>query len=303
MYNTPNYSVDLVNSTFCSKVFGGQVKEAQEAASLYIRDRLYEDGLLRRLFEPVPVTPDQLDPLMDSDRPSIIVEIQPDAPAATFVPFKGTADRGYFKANRFRVPFAQVESERISKNRFELETIRMPITDWLKEHQVKMIQEQEDSQFLGTVNDIITRNLSGKQAVDATGMSFKDAFTAGMRALNAMRVPYGKVLMNKNTFLESLKLKVEEIGFKPQEDRFNRGVDGESSFLGLDVVTTIKDDLVKDGEMFFFSQKDYFCKFFVQADCSLFMKTEGPMIEFHTYESIGIGIGNVNGVAKVSWNG
>lgn len=303
MYNTPQVSTEVLNTNFCSKVFGGQIKEAMEAGSMYIRTRLYEDGMLRRLFEVVPVTADELDPELDSDRPSIICEIQPDAPAATFVPFKGTSDREYFNAKRFRVPFAQVESNRVNKNRFELETIRMPITEWLKEHQIKMIQEQEDIQFIDTVNDIVNKNLSGKQLIDASSMSFKDAFTAGMAALNALRVPQYKVLMNKNTYLESLKLKTDDIGFKPQEDRFSRGVDGEDSFLGLPVITSIKDDILKDGEMFFFSNKDFFCKFFMQQDCTLFLETRGPNIEFYTYESIGIGIGNTNGVAKVTWKG
>lgn len=131
------------------------------------------------------------------------------------------------------------------------------------------------------------------------GESFKDVFTAGMKGLNTLRLPYGKVLMHKNTYLDSLKLKVEDIGFKPQEDRFNRGVDGEDTFMGLPVVTTIKDDLVKENEIYFFTQQDYFVKYFLLQDATLFMKTEADLIHFHSYMAPGVGIGNTRGVVKV----
>lgn len=298
---TPNVSIELLNSAFCDKVFNGQIKEAMESSSLYIRQMLHEDGILRRLFEPRTVTADELDPEMDTDNPSILCEIEPDAPSATFVPFKGTADRSYFNGKRFRVPFGKVESDRESKSKFELMTIRMPITDWLKEHQVKAVQEQEDAQFIDTIADIIAHNQAAQSVtVSMASNSFKDAFTEGLKALTRMRLPEGKVLMHRNTYLDSLKLKTEEIGFGPQEKRFERGVEGEDSFLGHPVVTTIKDNLVKENEMYFFTQPEFFIKNFLLQDATLFLRTEADMIHFHTYEAPGVGIGNTRGVVKVT---
>lgn len=298
---TPNVSVELMNTAFCDKVFNGQIKEAMENGSMYIRRKLYEDGILRRLFENRTVTADELDPLLDSDTPSIICELEPDAPRATFVPFKGTADRSYFNGKRFRVPFGKVESDRMSKSKFELMTIRMPITDWLKEHQVKSIQDEEDKQFIETIADIIAQNTATQSVtVSMASSSFKDAFTEGWKMLTRLRLPQGKVLMHKNTYVDSLKLKTDEIGFAPQEKRFDRGVDGEDSFMGSPVITTIKDDLVKENELYFFTQPDYFIKFFLLQDATLYLRTEADMIYFHTYEAPGVGIGNTNGVVKVT---
>lgn len=300
-YETPNVSVELLNQSFCDKVFNGQIKEAMENSSLYIRKKLYEHGILRRLFDSRTVTADELDPLMDSDQPSIICEIEPDAPKATFVPFKGTGDRDYFSGKRFRVPFGMVESMRETKSKFELMTIRMPITDWLKEHQVKMIQEEEDRLFIESISDIVEKNAT-QQAVTVSLASrpFKDAFTEGWKALTRLRLPQGKVLMHKNTYIDSLKRKVEDIGFGPQEQRLNRCVDGEESFVDSPVVTTIKDSLVKENEIFFFTQPDYFIKFFLLQDATLFLQTEADLIHFHTYEAPGVGIGNTLGVVKVT---
>ena len=298
---TQNVSVELLNSSFCDKVFSGQIKEAMESGSLYVRQKLYEDGILRRLFESRIVTADELDPEMDTDNPSIIVEKEPEADQATFLPFKGTSDRRYFNGLRFRVPFGKVESTRISKSKFELMSIRMPITDWLKENQVKMIQEEEDSVFVSTLNDIITNNSAAQSVTVAMATNtFKDAFTEGEKALTRLRLPIGKVLMHKNTYLDSLKLKTEDIGFNPQEKRFERGVDGEDSFLGIPVVTTIKDNLVPENVLYFFTTQEYFCKFFLLQDATLFLKTEADMLHFHTYEAPGFGIGNTKGVVKVT---
>lgn len=301
VYDTPEVSNELLNTSFVDKVFSGQKKEAEEASSLYIRNKLYEDGILRRLFESRTTTADELDPELDNDHPSIICEIEPDASGATFVPFKGTGERRYFKGKRFRVPFGKVEAERVSKSKFELMTIRMSIMDWLKENQVKMIQEEEDRLFIDALDDIVA-TAGGAQNISfsMTGGNFKDAFTKGMQALNTLRLPQGKVLMHANTYLESLKLKTDDIGFKPQEDRFSRGVDGESSFLGIPVVTTIKDNLIPENVLYFFTQQEFFIKFFLLQDATLFMETRADMIEFHTYEAPGVGIGNTKGVVKVT---
>lgn len=297
---TPEVSIDLINQGFLHKLDSGMQKEAEEASTAYIRQKLYEDGILRRLFDARTVTADELDPEVDSDKPSILCEIEPDATSATFIPFKGTGDRKYFTGKRFRIPFGMVEAERMSKSKYELMTIRMSIMDWLKENQVKAVQQQEDEMLIETCNSIVAANAAVQNLTAASNLTFKEAFTVGLKALTALRLPVGQVLMHKNTYLDSLSLKVEDIGHTPQEERFRRGVEGENSFLGHKVVTTIKDDLVAENEMFFFAPQEYFCKFYLLQDATLFMKNEASMITFHTYEAPGFGIGNTKGVVKVT---
>jgi len=301
-YETPTVSAELVNQAFIDKIEGGQIKEAQEAGSAYIRQKLYEEGVLRRLFDSRTVTPDELDPDVDSDKPRILVEKEPNAPKATFVPFKGTADRAYFEGVRFPVPFGKVESDRMNKSKFELMSIRMPIMDWLEENQVKQVQNAEDENFIETINKITTDN-SDDQTLTVTlssSTSFKDAFVKGLQGITKMQLPVGKVLMNKNTYYDSLKLKTDDIGYKAQDSRFERGIDGETDFLGYPVVTTIKHDLVPEDTLWFFAPAEYFCKFYLLQDATLYLKSEADMIQFHTYEAPGFGIGNTLGCFKVT---
>ena len=303
MYETTTVSAEVVNQAFINKIESGMVKEAEEAASAYIRNRLYEQGVLRRLWEPQTLTADQLDPTEnDDDKPSIVVEREPDGRSATFVPFKGTGNRHYFYGRRFRVPMGKIEAERVTKSKFELLNIRMSIMDWLKENQVKAVQHEEDSLFMETCEDIVTQ-AGPSQSVDASALpDFKLQVVAGLKAMNSLMLPVGKMVMHRNTFMDSLALKTDTIGYAPQEKRFNEGVEGEDSFLGYPVVTTLKSDIVRYNEIWLFPPQEFFAKFYMLQDATLFLKQEADMISFHTYEAPGFGIGNTKGVVKVTLN-
>lgn len=300
MYETPNVSAELINTAFLNKIDSGMIKEAEEAGSAFIRLRLYEDGILRRLFEAKTITADELDPLLDSDKPSVIVEKEPSASMATFVPFKGTGPRAYFNGVRYRVPFGKVESEKISKSKFELMTIRMDIMSWLKENQVKMVQQEEDGQFMSSIAAILAAAPTTQTVTAGVNDTFKDAFVLGLKGLTTLRLPVGKVLMHKNTYYESTKLKMDDIGNSNVAKRFVEGTEQEDSFLGFPVITTIKDDLVAENEIYFFAPQEYFCKFYLLQDATLYIESKADLIHFHTYEAPGIGIGNTAGVFKVS---
>lgn len=295
---TPNISAEVINAAFVHKLESGLVKEAMLAGSTYIRQKLYEEGVLRRLFEPWTVTADELDPEEGNDKPSILREIEPDTPAATFVPLKGTGDRRYFYGNRYRVPFGKIEANRESKSKFELMTMRMDIMSWLKDRHVKVIQEQEDLHFMTTVETVITG--TSNTAAAGSSQDYKAQFVEGLQAMAALNLPVGKVLMNKQDFLATLNLKVESIGYKAQDRRFEEGVEGEDTFLGYPVVTTLNTTICPVGSVYFFAPREYFCDFMLLQDATLFLKQEADMIEFFTYEAPGIGIGNVNGVFKLT---
>ena len=297
---TTQVSAEVLNAAFVDKLDQGHVKEAEEAGSRYIRQKLYEDGFTRRILEPVTKTAEDLDPELDSDNPRILVEKEPDAPEATFVPFKGTGNRTYFSGSRFPVPFGKVESDRQTKSKFELMAVRMPIVEWFKTTQVKQIQEQEDGLFIATIKDNIAADTSNR-LIAAGDVSFKEAFIAGLKGLTSLKLPTGCVLMHENTRLSSLGLKTDEIGYKAQDSRFERGVADENSFMGYPVVSTMKADMVAENEMFFFAPPEYLGVFYLLQDATLFIKAEADMFSFHTYEAPGIGIGNTNAAIKVTF--
>ena len=297
---TTQISAEVINSAFIDKIEQGHIKEAEEAGSNFIRQRMYEDGFTRRIIAPQTKTAEDLDPDTSSDKPRIIVEKEPDSPAATFVPFKGTGDRSYFTGNRFSIPFGKIETERQSKSKFELMTIRMPIMEWFKQNHVKKLQGEEDGLFLDTIKANIALSTGTRSASVATTKSFKEAFTTGLKGLSSLKLPTGCVLMHENTRLSSLALKTDEIGYKAQDSRFASGLADEASFMGYPIVTTIETEKVPENVMYFFAPADYLGKFYLLQDATLFIKTEADMFTFHTYEAPGIGIGNVNACFKIT---
>ena len=55
-----------------------------------------------------------------------------------------------------------------------------------------------------------------------------------------------------------------------------------------------------DNVIYLFAPENYLGNFFLLQDATLFIKQEADMIEFWSYSSPGIGIGNTKGVIKLS---
>lgn len=299
--NIPTYEAELLNNNFINKVQSGLVKEAEGVSSIFIREKLREDGFLRRLFTLMPITQDDLDIDLNGNRPMKIIEKDFDT-KATFVSFKGTGERNYFEGQRFPIYFDKIETDRTSINTVELSTYRAPIQDLFKEYNVKYMQEQEDKMFISQVDAMIKENTSAQSATlnYGSGKTLVDAFIKGQQMLTSLRLPMGKALMHKNTFLETLKLKIDTIGNEPLVKRFESGLEGEDSFLGVPVVTTIKDDIVKEGDIYFFAPEQFFGKFYALVDATMTLESKADMLTWWAYEYIGMGIGNTKGAIKIT---
>lgn len=299
--NTPTFQTELISTGFVNKVRNGLTKEAEDVSSIFIREKLREDGFLRRLFTLVPITQDDLDVNLNGNRPMKIIEKDFDT-KATWVSFKGTGERNYFEGQRYPIYFDKIETDRTTINTVELATYRTPIQELFKEYNVKYMQEQEDKMFIDQIDDMIDLNASGQKATLNYGQdkTLVDAFIKGQQMLTTLRLPMGKALMHRNTFLETLKLKIDTIGNEPLVKRFESGLEGEESFLGVPIVTTIKDDIVKEGDIYFFAPEQFFGKFYALVDATMTLESKADLLTWWTYEYIGMGIGNTKGVVKIT---
>ena len=90
---------------------------------------------------------------------------------------------------------------------------------------------------------------------------------------------------------------------------------GEKSldnFYGYKIITTNKfyassggtqgpANIIPDNVAVFFAPEAYLGQFYSLQDATVFLKAEADIIEFMTYEAIGIGLGNVNGAVVVTY--
>ena len=120
------------------------------------------------------------------------------------------------------------------------------------------------------------------------------------QAMTSKTLPSGQMLMTKATFMEALKFDYTDVGNDIVSRHYDKGLEGEDKLFGVPVITTIKNDIVDDNTIYLFAPENYLGNFFLLQDATLFIKQEADMIEFWSYSSPGIGIGNTKGVIKLS---
>lgn len=299
---TQQVSAQFVNSNFVRKIEDGRTKEAQDEGTAFIRQKLRQESFAREIIEPVMLDDNEIDRDENTDQPKKIVEKEPDS-VATFVPFHGTATRTWFRGKRFAVYFGKTESQRFTKNKFELMTYQNDIRKILSDNSVKDMADQEDVKFTDTINAIVALSLSTRRTLAASFNS--SAFKLGFQALVNRRQPIGKMLMAKSTYYEALDLPATSVGNDVASKHYADGIEAEEKLWGIPVVSTIKREIVDDvaGEsrrsVYVFAPQNFLGVFYLLQDATLYIKQEADIIEFWSYAAPGIGLGNDNAMQRI----
>lgn len=294
---TMRVSAQDINNSFIRKIEGGQLKEAADQGTNFIRRKMRQSSFAREILPPTLLSDDEIDRDERTDLPKKIVEIEPDS-TATFVPFKGTGRRTFFKGPRYAVYIGKVESQHFIKSKFELMTYENDIRKILSDNSVKDMADQEDLRFYETIDAIMTQRPA--QAISTTGGLTAANVVSGYQALVAKRIPVGKILMTESLYMDALKLPATSIGDNVAGRHYDEGLT-KKRLWGYEVVTTIKNDILPDNEMYIFGPEEYLGNFFLVQDATLYIKQEADMLEFWSYEAPGIGIGNADSIIKVTF--
>jgi len=286
---TKEVSAQLINSNFVRKLEAGRVKEAQDEGSAFIRQKVRQESFAREIINPILLADDEIDRDENTDQPKKIVEKEPDS-VATFVTFQGTGPRTWFRGPRYAVKFGKTESQRFTKNKWELMTYQNDIRKILSDNSVKDMADQEDTHFIGTIDDLIALNA----AVQLTaGTAFNSsAFRKAFQAMVRRRQPIGKLLMTKELYYEALDLPATSVGDDVASRHYDEGIEEEEKLWGIPVVSTIKGDILNPKKAYIFAPENFLGNFFLLQDATLFIKQEADIIEFWSYAAPGIGIGN-----------
>lgn len=286
---TKEVSAQLINSNWVKKLEEGRVKEAQDEGSAFIRLKVRQESFAREIINPILLGDDEIDRDENSDHPKKIVEKEPDS-VATFVTFQGTGPRTWFKGPRYAVKFGKTESQRFTKNKFELMTYQNDIRKILSDNSVKDMSDEEDKKFIVTIDDLVALNaavqLTASPAFNST--AFRKCFQAMVRR----RQPIGKILMTKELYYEALDLPATSVGDDVASRHYDEGIEDEEKLWGMPVVSTIKGDILNPKKFYVFAPENFLGNFFLLQDATLYIKQEADIIEFWSYAAPGIGIGN-----------
>ena len=312
---TSGISAQYINQSFVRKLEEGRVKEAQDEGSRFIRSKLRQESFAREILEPVEIGADEIDRDEHTDQPKKIIEKEPDS-VATFVTFKGSGQRTFFRGPRYSVSFGKIETEHFMKSKFELLTYQNDIRKILTDNSVKDMADVEDQKFIDTIKAAMEQvgeektaqgggffsndDLTSANRLNCNGQALSKNFIAQLfQNMTRQKMPIGKLLMTKSTFMEVLKFDHTEVGNDIVSAHYRDGIAGEEKLFGVPVITTIKNDIIDDNEIYLYAPENYLGNFFLLQDATLFIKQEADMIEFWSYSAPGIGIGNANGIRKL----
>lgn len=286
-------------------------KEAEDAIHDYTRTKMREDGFVRRgILPPLDVSDSDLDRAVEDDKPSIIVDKEPDSPAAMSVPFNTMPPQFYMDGPRYRVPFDRIMTRNHQKDLDELRTYRADIKQIFMDNAVKDILVQEDARFIYAVNHLLVGPNDPQPAAGATlWTTTSEAITREtladsrtvMRKTSARLSPK-TALLNFVTIEEIAKFARDEIGGDLAQDIFVNGITSvTSSMNGLTYVITIKRDLVADGTIHYFAEPKYLGKHYRLYDATMYMETKAKILHFFAFQCSGLAIGNVAGLSRTDF--
>lgn len=301
-YSIETAGVKFINQSFLDKIDQGMEKEASAAMTAFVRQKLREDGFTRKILTPQMLTSADLDRGLD-DQPRKIVEKEPDSIAAD-MPLSGRAELRYFATERYEVTFSKITSRTFSKSKYELATYATDIRQVLQDNSVKDLQFTEDSNFIAGLKTIATAYHGGVLDM-AAGFGIKSLMAAVDELIKVKQKP-AKILIPWNLYLKLYSRPSSVVGSITANEHFN-GAEMRQTY-GFELIPTNKLDLMSSdgviqGDMIaIFAPESYLGQFYSLQEPTVFLKTEQDMIEFTTYESVGVGIGNTNGFRLVKFD-
>src|SRR4051812_28020172 len=133
----------------------GEIKNASAAGTQMIRRRIREDGFTRRIIPPQTVTNDDLDRVLEHDRPVIIEDMEPHSRGAKSIPFGDSADTQFYYGNKYACVFNPITTPEWTKDINELRTYRMDLRQVITDNSLKDMQTEEDGKFIAMVDTIV----------------------------------------------------------------------------------------------------------------------------------------------------
>lgn len=309
---TTNVKTAAVNEAFLNMIDRGQVKEAADAVSEYTRVYMREESFFDKILPPILVGNEDLDRQVDTDKPVIIVDKEPDVPPAITVPFGQLPVNRYIRGPRYRVLFERILGTRFTKDVDELRTYDMDIRQVLSDSSIKNMAAEKDSKFITLCNSILGDEVgatlvggemgSGSSRnynlVDPNGIS-RETLVEMLKIMPATesRLETQSILCNMITIKDVLKFSRDEMGGDLSEEVLLNGW-AERTFLGCRWIVTIKRDLVLNNVFYLFTEPKFLGKHFLLEDTTMWLKKEAYFIEWYAYMTAGASIANLNGVCR-----
>jgi len=310
---------------------GNREKVAQGTAN-YIRDKLREDSFLAQIIPPEDVTPDDCQVSTRHDTLVKIVEVEQEQSPAMRITFRGGGDAEFIRAPRVAVPFYPIMSPMFEKTEQELLAYQMPLTKLVEDNAIKDIELIQDYVFLQHIEAAVQAMQTWANGGVATALATSDLPPTGatversinkgegarnsttddlivhpiirpdfpriMKILNTTERLPRTLLLTKADYTDVLQWSITELGNKWTEDTLQNGL-ALNMLFGMKVVQSLKIKVLRQGNVYAFTEPDFLGKFFVLNKIKFYLDKELNKIRFAAWEDIGSAIINIASIAKL----
>lgn len=290
-----------------------QHKQAAAAIDDYVRTIIKEEGFARNLMPFQTITPADYDIQLDDEIPVKIVEIEPNSAGAVTTSFDKWPAMLTMHARKFKIPLTRLQSKMWNGDVEKLATYKMDLRQVMSDQTVRDLQHEEDRRMIemhrsATVGQGIVNAKTGvvQRQVISGGIT-RDGMVEALKISERIPYPYKlpshTALCNTTTQLDFCKIGFEEMGGGDVSAQVMMNGWTSKTVLGKPFIFTIKDNLVADGAVFFWSDPAFLGKCFEKQPPTMFVEVKAWDIKFFMYQVIGMGLGNLAGCTEADFTG
>ena len=332
-----DYSAEMVNSGFIERLeTEGSTKTA--AASLnYIKDRLRESSFADMIVPNERVVRGDLQRSTQHDTLVKIVDIEPGSRAMA-VNFRGQPTAEYVSGKRYAIGFFTISSLKFEIVEQELMAYEMPVTRIIEENSLKDMVEVKDREFLnhvescidamqseGSVTTFNTSNwaatqqfskIKGSLALQQTTDNFNVQAIQRTDIVELKKLLKRQVLDTNGNVVRQGRLRpalmlmtesdADDFDQWTHEDYGDRlqsetALDGYTynKVLGLRIIRTIKNDILREGNVYVFTAPEFFGRNYTLNDVKFYIDKIANRIFWQAWMDVGMGFGNIASVVKL----
>jgi hypothetical protein len=291
------------------------VKEASSTLDTFIRKSFKEQSFMDKIMEPVQLSVDDFYKHTTSDKPMIMLEIEPECPGVIEMAYNSTTPIMTFGAKRILCGIDRIRSIRLKKEVNELLTWSVSLRDILCDLLLKQTLTRFDARGLSAIN--LSVGTKPNQVMRTTGAIHyhmvqdglsPNAIAESLKYIPRLGLENGlntrTILMNNVTHKEFAKWTPLDAGEKWTTDIINKGLSSlNSEIMGLKPIITIKRYLVPDGMVYHFADPQYIGRSYVWVEPTMIIKQRDFSVEFSVFTERGGGIFVFLGIARVKYAG
>lgn len=301
----------VFNTQLCESIVDardGKLDKQAAPGELYIRRRIRERSVIRRILDFQTATDADLTTLPSEEKPVIWGTLQGDSHGAVSLSMSDTADQESFWRESWIVRFFVISTPEYYKNEFELKGHPQDTVKNLTEDMLLDLEDQEDSHAWAGVEDIVG---APEDVSPDTGMCqnfwagefSRSTYTDVKYVLKTRKLPTGVFVVNEQFMANFEKLDRTEIGGDLSQELFLKGGDAlkEGIVGGVTHIFTSKNQFVPNNVLYQFTAQDYLGIAREYQKPTMFMEKKKRTLFLSLEEIIAIGFINVGGILKFNF--